>query len=186
MEIWAVSASPAELAGQLLKSVKLETQLEGCVFDEPQGILFVGEEGRGLWKMNYRDEAPAPELIDEVGGEAGLVADVEGVTLWRGKGNTGWIVVSAQADNRFVVYDRQAPHIARGSFSIVENPALGIDAVTHTDGLDVFSGALPGYPRGVVITQDDGNPKSGQDQNFKVANWADVEAALGLPVLEAE
>lgn len=186
VEIWAVAASPGELTGQLLKSVKLETQLEGCVFDETQGILFVGEEGRGLWKMNYRDAAPAPELIDEVGGEAGLVADVEGVTLWRGKGTTGWIVVSAQADNRFVVYDRQAPHTARGSFSIVENPALGIDGVTHTDGLDVFSGALPGYPRGVVITQDDGNPKSGQDQNFKLANWEDVETALGLPVLEAE
>jgi len=186
VEIWAVWAGPSELAGELLKTVKLETQLEGCVFDEPQGILFVGEEGRGLWKMNYRDEALTPELIDEVGGKSGLVADVEGVTLWRGKGETGWIVVSAQAENRFVVYDRQAPHTARGSFSVTANPALGIDAVTHTDGLDVFSGALPGYPRGVVITQDDGNPKSGQDQNFKVASWADVEAALGLPVLEAE
>ena len=186
VEIWAVSASPTELAGQLLKSVKLETQLEGCVFDEQQGILFFGEEDRGLWKLNYRDEAPVPELIDVVGGEAGLVADVEGVTLWRGKDKSGWIVVSAQAADRFVVYDRQAPHTARGSFSIVENQALGIDAVTHTDGLDVFSGPLPGFPRGVVITQDDGNPKSGQDQNFKVASWADIEVALGLPALEAE
>jgi len=186
VEIWAVSASRTELAGQLLKTVKLDTQLEGCVFDEPQGILFVGEEGRGLWKLNYRDEAPKPELIDEIGGASGLIADVEGVTLWRGKDKTGWIVVSAQADNRFVVYDRQAPHTARGSFSIAGNAALGIDAVTHTDGLDVFSGALPGYRRGVVITQDDGNPKSGRDQNFKLASWADVEAALGLPALDAE
>jgi 3-phytase len=178
VEIWAISAGPSELAGQLLKTVKLETQLEGCVFDEPQGILFVGEEGRGLWKMSYRDEVPAPELIDEVGGEAGLVADVEGVTLWRGKGE--------QAEDRFVIYDRQAPHSARGSFSVTANPALGIDAVTHTDGLDAFSGALPGYPRGIVIMQDDGNPKSGRDQNFKVVNWEDVEVALGLPALASE
>lgn len=186
VEIWAVSAGPSELAGQLLKTVKLATQLEGCVFDEEQGILFVGEEGRGLWKINYREEAPAPELIDEVGGAAGLVADVEGVSLWRGRGGTGWIVVSAQAEDRFVVYDRQAPHTARGSFSVTANPALGIDAVTHTDGLDAFSGALPGYPRGIVIVQDDGNPKSGRDQNFKVVNWEDVEVALGLPALAVE
>ena len=64
--------------------------------------------------------------------------------------------------------------------------ALGIDAVTHTDGLDVFSGALPGYPRGILTVQDDGNPKSGQDQNFKVVSWSDIEQALSLPVLEAE
>lgn len=186
VEIWAVSASPLELAGQLVKTVKLATQLEGCVFDETQGLLFIGEEDRGLWKLSYRDEAPVPELIDEVGDAAGLVADVEGVSIWRGKDNAGWIVVSAQTDDRFVVYDRKAPHTAMGSFSIGENDALGIDKVTHTDGLDVFSAALPGYPRGILTVQDDGNPKSGVDQNFKVVSWADVEAALGLPVIEAE
>jgi len=185
-EIWAVSASSAELTGELLKTVKLATQLEGCVFDEAQGLIFIGEENQGLWKMAYRDAAPVPEQIDVVGGAAGLVADVEGVTLWRGKDGAGWLVVSAQSDNRFVVYDRKAPHTAMGSFSIGENTALGIDAVTHTDGLDVFSGALPGYPRGILTVQDDGNPKSGQDQNFKVVSWSDIEQALSLPVLEAE
>lgn len=185
-EIWAISASPAELTGELLKTVKLATQLEGCVFDEAQGLIFVGEENQGLWKMAYRDAAPAPEQIDVVGGATGLVADVEGVSLWRGKDGAGWLVVSAQSDDRFVVYDRKAPHTAMGSFSIGENTALGIDAVTHTDGLDVFSGALPGYPRGIVTVQDDGNPRKGQDQNFKVVSWADIEQALGLPVLEAE
>lgn len=185
-EIWAVSENPSELTGELLKTVKLATQLEGCVFDEAQGLLFVGEEDQGLWKMAYRDAAPVPEQIDVVGGAAGLVADVEGVSLWRGKDGAGWLVVSAQSDNRFVVYDRKAPHTAMGSFSIGENAALGIDAVTHTDGLDVFSGALPGYPRGILTVQDDGNPKSGQDQNFKVVSWSDIEQALSLPVLEAE
>jgi len=185
-EIWAISASPAELTGELLKTVKLATQLEGCVFDEAQGLIFVGEENQGLWKMAYRDAAPAPEQIDVVGGATGLVADVEGVSLWRGKDGAGWLVVSAQSDDRFVVYDRKAPHTAMGSFSIGENTPLGIDAVTHTDGLDVFSGAMPGYPRGIVTVQDDGNPRKGQDQNFKVVSWADIEQALGLPVLEAE
>ena len=185
-EIWAISESPSELTGELLKTVKLATQLEGCVFDEAQGLLFVGEEDQGLWKMAYRDAAPVPEQIDVVGGAAGLAADVEGVSLWRGKDGAGWLVVSAQSYNRFVVYDRKAPHTAMGSFSIGENTALGIDAVTHTDGLDVFSGALPGYPRGILTVQDDGNPKSGQDQNFKVVSWADIEQALSLPVLEAE
>jgi len=186
VELWSVYASPDELGGELLKTVKLATQLEGCVFDEAQGLLFVGEEGHGLWKMAYRDTALVPEQIDTVGSGSGLAADVEGVSLWRGKEGAGWLVVSAQAADRFVVYDRKAPHTPMGSFSIGENAGLGIDNVTHTDGLDVFSGALPGYPRGILTVQDDGNPKSGRDQNFKVVNWADIEQALGLPALEAE
>lgn len=186
VQIWSMAASPEVLSGELLKTVKLATQLEGCVFDETQGLMFVGEENHGLWKLAYRDAAPVPELIDVIGGPAGLVADVEGVSIWRGKDGAGWIVASAQSEDRFVVYDRKAPHTAMGSFSIMENAALGIDAVTHTDGLDVYSGALPGFPRGIVMVQDDGNPKSGVDQNFKVVDWVDIEAALGLPVLEAE
>jgi 3-phytase len=186
IQIWKFSASPEALSGELLTSVKLATQLEGCVFDEAQGLVFVGEEDHGLWKLAYRDEAPVPEIIDVVGAAAGLVADVEGVSLWRGKDNAGWIVVSAQSANRFVVFDRKAPHASKGSFSIMDNPDLGIDAVTHTDGLDVFSRALPGFPRGVLVVQDDGNPKSGQDQNFKIVDWSDIETALDLTVLDAE
>ena len=55
-----------------------------------------------------------------------------------------------------------------------------VDAVTHTDGLDVSSAALPSYPRGILVVQDDGNPVSEKDQNFKIVDWATVEAALEL------
>lgn len=186
LQIWTVSTSPSETTGELQKSIKLETQLEGCVFDEVNGLLFVGEEDHGLWSVAYREDTPVPTLIDSVGGPSGLVADVEGVSIWRGKTGEGWVVASAQKDNRFVVYDRKAPHTHRGSFSIVANDALGIDEVTHTDGLDVFSGALPDFPRGVLVVQDDGNPRSGENQNFKLVNWADIETALSLPALSAE
>ena len=186
IQIWKLSATPDALSGEMLRSAKLATQLEGCVFDEAQGLIFIGEESHGLWKMSYRDAVPVPEIIDVIDAPAGLVADVEGVSIWRGKDGAGWIVASAQSADRFVVYDRKAPHTSMGSFSIAESSELGIDAVTHTDGLDVFSGALPRYPRGILTVQDDGNPKSGQDQNFKVVDWADIEAALGLPVIEAE
>jgi 3-phytase len=115
-----------------------------------------------------------------------LVVDVEGISIWRGQDGKGWIVASAQAADRYVVYDRQAPHAVMGVFTLVANREAGIDKVTHTDGLDVFSGALPGYPRGLLVVQDDGNPNSEQDQNFKLVDWSSIEAALGLPVLDAE
>ena len=55
-----------------------------------------------------------------------------------------------------------------------------VDAVTHTDGLDIVSAPLPGYPQGLLVVQDDGNPTSERDQNFKLVDWAMIADALGL------
>ncbi|MBY9066212.1 phytase [Hyphomonas sp. WL0036] len=186
LQVWAIDVSDDGLSGEMVDSWKFDTQLEGCVFDEANGTLFVGEEDHGLWAVDYKSTNSAPLLIDAVGGTTGLVADVEGVSIWRGKNGDGWVIASAQAENRYVVYDRKAPYTHRGSFSIQENESLGIDKVTHTDGLDIFSGALPGFPRGILVVQDDGNPRSGQNQNFKIVDWLDIQAALSLEPIEAE
>ena len=186
VQIWAIAVSPEALGGELLNTLKFETQLEGCVFDETNDTLFIGEENHGLWAVPSWLENTQPVQVDTIGSGTGLVGDVEGVSIWRGANGEGWVVASAQEEDRYVVYDRKAPYAHRGSFSIIENPALGIDAVTHTDGLDIYSAALPGYPRGILMVQDDGNPRSGQDQNFKIVSWADVETALGLPLLMQE
>lgn len=186
VQIFDIEISADSISGSLVSTLKFDTQLEGCVFDEVNGQLFIGEENHGLWVVAWRDETPLPVLVDQVGSGTGLAADVEGVSIWRGAAGEGWVVASAQGEDRYVVYDRKAPYTPRGSFSILANEALGIDGVTHTDGLDVFSGALPGFPRGLLMVQDDANPNKGENQNFKLVSWADVEAALGLPELAAE
>ncbi|MEQ9437191.1 phytase [Hyphomonas sp.] len=186
IELWELDGEADGVTGTLARSVKLATQLEGCVFDEVNGTLVIGEEAHGVWSLAYMDAASVPVEIDTVAANNGLVADVEGVSIWRGQDGKGWIVASAQAADRYVVYERQAPHAVMGVFTLVANTQAGIDKVTHTDGLDVFSGALPGYPRGILVVQDDGNPNPEQDQNFKLVDWAMLETALGLPVLEAE
>jgi 3-phytase len=186
VQVWTIAASAGPPAARAQSVMKLATKLEGCVFDEVNDTLFIGEEQTGIWTFKLSDMAAPPVLIDEIGSASGLVGDTEGLSIWRGKDGAGWLVASAQAADRFVVYDRKSPHRVRGSFSVTANAARGIDKVTHTDGLDVYSGALPGYPRGMLMVQDDGNPATGQDQNFKTVDWADVEAALNLPLLAAE
>lgn len=166
----------------LLRTVKLASQLEGCVVDEAQGLLFVGEEGKGVWSVRLDDKTAEPALIDAVGSASGLVADVEGVSLWRGAGEDGYLVVSAQGASRFVVYDRRPPHAARGAFTV--DKAVGnaaVDAVTGTDGIDVVSAALGEmYPRGLLVVQDDVNSAPAANQNFKLVDWREVERLLGL------
>ena len=50
--------------------------------------------------------------------------------------------------------------------------------MSHTDGLDVVSAALPGFPRGNLVVQDDANQLRMVDQNFKIIDWREVENAL--------
>ena len=186
IELWELDGEANSVTGKLVRSVKLASQLEGCVFDDANATLIIGEESHGVWSLAYKDASAVPIEIDSITANNGLVEDVEGVSIWRGADGKGWIVASAQAADRYVVYARQAPHAVMGVFTLVANTEAGIDAVKHTDGLDVFSGALPGYPRGLLVVQDDGNPVKEQDQNFKLVDWSDVETALGLPVLDAE
>lgn len=155
-------------------------QLEGCVVDDTTGTIFIGEEEHGIWKLDLNDSDSTPVSVDTIADANGLVADVEGLSIWSGEDGAGYLVASAQAADRYVVYDLKSPHAPRGVFSITESADGSVDAVSHTDGLDVSSAALPGFPRGVLIVQDDANPVPEVDQNFKVVGWAEVEKALGL------
>jgi len=180
VEFWRADQSKdADIAATLERTVQLPSQLEGCVFDDTQGLIFIGEEAFGLWAMSYGDATAEPYVVDRIEDANGLVADVEGVSLYWAP-NGGYIIASAQEADRFVVYDRLPPHSPRGIFAISASEDGAIDGVSHTDGLDVVSAALPEYPSGLLVVQDDGNPQSGVDQNFKLVDWAQVVAALGL------
>lgn len=179
VEFWQVTdtgAGPVQLSN--LRAIQLGSQLEGCVVDDEAGRLFIGEENVGLWVVNVLSEDMTPKSIDTVGSGSGLVADVEGVSLYVGKDGAGYLVASAQTANRYVVYDRKPPHAALGVIAIGESADGKVDAVTHTDGLDVSSAPLPGFPAGVLVVQDDGNPQPEMDQNFKIVDWREVEKAL--------
>ncbi|MEM7493571.1 MAG: phytase [Pseudomonadota bacterium] len=180
VEFWRAALSDnADISASLVSTLQLPSQLEGCVFDETQDLIFIGEEAFGLYAYSYRDTAAEPYVVDSITASNGLVADVEGVSIYYVEGG-GYIVASAQEADRFVVYDRLPPHAPRGIFRISESPDGSIDGVSHTDGLDVVSAPLPGYPNGLLVVQDDGNPRSGVDQNFKLVDWRVVSDALTL------
>jgi 3-phytase len=179
VEFWQVTdtgAGPVQLSN--LRTIQLGSQLEGCVVDDEAGRLFIGEENVGLWVVNVLTEDMTPTSIDTVNSGTGLVADVEGVSLYVGKDGAGYLVVSAQSKDRYIVYDRKPPHGLLGVIGVGASVDGKIDAVTHTDGLDVSSAPLPGFPAGVLVVQDDGNPVSEMDQNFKIVDWREVEKAL--------
>ena len=167
------------IAATLERSVQLPSQLEGCVFDDSEGRLFIGEEAFGIWSLSYRDASAEPQVVDRIADGNGLVEDTEGLSIWWAP-EGGYLVASAQEANRYVVYDRLPPHAPRGIFTVAESLDGRIDEVTHTDGLDVVSAPLPGYPTGLLVVQDDANPASEQDQNFKLVDWQSIAEVLEL------
>ena len=182
IQLWSASWETLDSEPPHLdRVVKLSSQLEGCVFDDANERLFVGEEDVAVWTVDLADETSEPVVVDRVADGHGLKADIEGMSLWLGdSAEAGYLVVSSQGADAYVVYDRTAPYAPRGVFRIADNEAIGIDGTSVTDGLDVSSAPLPGMPKGMLVVQDDANPIPEYEQNFKMVDWADIATALGL------
>lgn len=160
------------------------SQPEGCVVDDEKGLLYVGEEAKGIWRFPLDPAQGATGTLIATAPSDQLMPDVEGLTLLR-EGSATWLIASSQGDSAFAVWrvDGDAPQY-RGRFSVMG--ANGVDPVTGTDGVAAFGGAVGPYAEGLIVMQDDvevdGEAASTtrRRQNFKLVDWRAVKAALGL------
>lgn len=162
-------------------SVKVGSQVEGCVSDDERNQLFFGEEDRGIWRLDlaaFNAGEGKPQLVAEVDGER-LVDDVEGIGLYL-DGDNSYLVVSSQGNNSYALYSRDGTGFV-GHFRVDMNPANGIDGASETDGLEVSSANLGGdYTQGLLVVQDGRKRMPGGNQNFKLVAWADIADRLEL------
>jgi len=157
-----------------IAEVRLASQPEGCAVDEAHQAIFIGEEKRGVWRLDLATPGSAPQLVIQAG--PGLTPDVEGLAIHPGR---GWLVVSSQGSDSYAVYDIRPPFAQRGTFAIGTNAALGIDGVSETDGLDLSPANLGGpYADGVLVVQDGHKRLPHGPQNFKLVPWGAVEKAV--------
>jgi 3-phytase len=176
-------------------------QFEGLVVDQQTGIAYAGQEDVGIWRIHLkggRDEAEAKPFVATRAFDPAspLARDVEGLTIYYGVGGAGYLIASSQGaahgknpvpipelDDSFAVFAREGDNRYLGSFRLVANTAKGIDAVQECDGADVTSVSLPGFPGGLLITQDgynDDNFGGGpSNTNMKFTPWESV--ARGFP-----
>ena len=187
-----------KLSGERVRTIHTDTQPEGCVADDANGVLYIGEEGVGIWRLGAEpdDAADAKQLIATVrpeeeaeapdpGSPHRLTADVEGLAIYAPPDTApvaGYLVASSQGNWTYVVFDRSPPHPYRGTFRVADGEA--IDGAGETDGIDVVAMAVGAdYPQGLLVVQDGynvGPAGEKQNQNFKYVSWADVAGALAL------
>jgi len=178
-EHYQITRSDGRFSAKLARRFKLASQPEGCVADDRSGLLFVGEERRGVWVTSARADQPATlKMVMPVGPL--LHADVEGMGIYHGA-DKSYLVVSSQGNNSYVVLDAAAPFTVRGAFRIGMDAAREIDGASETDGLEVTSANLGGaYGRGMLVVQDGFKRMPDGAQNFKAVAWEDIAEALNL------
>ena len=165
-----------------VRAFDVGSEVEGCVADDQNGYFFISEENVGIWRYGAEPDDHTPRLqVDRTGSGGHLTADAEGLTLFYADATSGYLLASSQGDSTFAVYDRAAPHQYRFSFRIGDNSALGVDAVSSTDGIDVTNLDLGGaFSDGLFVAQDNSNP--GANQNFKLVPWSSIANAAVPPL----
>ena len=180
-EQWQIEDSAQGWRGKKVRSFAVASQPEGCTVDEISQRLFVGEEDKGIWTLGAKaTDSTEMQLIAQVDANRanGLVDDVEGMEIYYGK-HTSYLVVSSQGDDSYLVYQSEPPFAPLLKFRLGMNINQGIDGASETDGLTVTSANLGArYPQGVMVAQDGRNLMPQENQNFKLADWRNIQTAL--------
>ncbi|RMJ24560.1 phytase [Aspergillus sp. HF37] len=180
------------LATTLVRSFKGGTggQPEGCVADDENAVIFLGEEPYGLWRYDAEPDGSSTGTLVARAGDGTLWADVEGVTLLRGETREqGFVIVSCQGVSAFSVFRRAAPHEHVMTFTVQASADGSIDAVSNTDGVAAAATALNAdFPHGLVVVHDDANqlPSGGTAKlaSFKLVSVEDVLGLEGRALLD--
>jgi 3-phytase len=166
---------------KIIRTFKVKSQVEGCVVDDILGYFYLSEEKVGIWKFPAEpNSSEAGYLIDTIANGL-LTADIEGLTIYYANETEGYLLVSNQGSNHFIVYDRAGNNPFLGRFRIIANDELKIDKVDGTDGIDVVNLPLgSAFPHGLFVTQDGDNADPDENQNFKLVPWEQIADALEL------
>ena len=175
LDQWELVNDNGKVKPRYVRVLKFDSKCEGLVADDETGNLFVGEEGKGIWKVPALPaEGDKKELIADIA-KSKLEADVEGLTIYYGRDDKGYLIASSQGNNSFAVFTRGGNHKYLGSFMITAQKS--IDGVSDTDGIDVMNLSLDSdFSDGVFIAQDGYNFEGEQqvNQNFKLVDWKEI------------
>lgn len=180
-----LSSDGNQWQGKLVRTLKVPSQPEGCVADDQNHQLYVGEEDVGIWTF-AADAAAAVTgqlVISANDTEGPLVADVEGMALLPAGTFTAQpqplLLISSQGNDSYVLYQATPPYAFVQRFRVGTNPVLGIDGSSETDGLDLTVKSLgPAFPFGAIAIQDGRNRMPEAGQNLKLVPLQQLEAVL--------
>jgi 3-phytase len=177
LEQWRITGYQG-IRAEKLRTLNLSSQPEGMVADDRNGILYVGVEQEGIYRLDANPEGDrTPRLISGSSAENDNISyDIEGLALFSHEG-TDYLIASSQGNFSYAIFDlKQGNYLT--SFVISEG---AVDGAEETDGLDIHTGMFnESFPGGILVVQDGFNtdgtvPRS---QNFKFVSFSQIEPLL--------
>lgn len=145
-------------------------EIEAIAVDSELGHVYYSDEQYGIHK--YAADPDAPDANRELAlfGTSGFASDIEGISVLRTGAGKGYLLVSNQQADTFRIFPREGtkstPH---------HHPFLASVRVStrESDGSDVTSVALPGYPGGLFVAMS-------ADRTFHYYSVESLLKAAGL------
>lgn len=139
-------------------------EIEAIAVDNQLGYVYYSDETAGVRKYLADPHAAGNEKELALFAQTGFASDHEGISIYRTTDSTGYILVSNQQNNTFMVYRREAVHPEL----IAEVPV----STDESDGSDVTSVNLgPKFPKGLFVAMSNGKV-------FHYYDWRDIQQRI--------
>lgn len=137
-------------------------EIESIAVDNELGYVYHSDEQHGIHKSYAHPDSSNVELA--LFGQNDFTEDIEGISIYKFDDGTGYILVSDQQANRFNIYPREGSNGNRDQHIRVH---VFNASTVESDGSDVTSVALPGFPHGLFVAMSD-------DKTFQFYTWETI------------
>ena len=140
-------------------------EIESIAVDNELGYIYYSDEMYGVHKYYANPEQGNGELA--LFGTSDFKEDIEGISIYKSTPQTGYILISNQQADQFIIYPREG---ARGN--VHQHQKLkAVNVAAHlSDGSDVTSLPLgPRFPKGLFVTMSEGRV-------FHYYDWRQVDS----------
>lgn len=180
IEQWELTGAHENVDAHIVRQLQVGSQPEGMVADDQLGVLYVGEEMRGIWKFKAGADQPDTKtfITNSDTSNSNISYDIEGLTIYYAGEKDGYLIASSQGNYTYAIFERSGSNRYITSFSIKDGT---IDGAEETDGLDVTNAPLgDAFPSGMFVVQDGFNYEGDSmvNQNFKYVAWEKVSQLI--------
>ncbi|WP_316734606.1 phytase [Pedobacter aquatilis] len=147
-------------------------EIEAIAVDNESGFIYYSDEQTGVRKYVADPDAKNDEQL-AIFGESGFSADHEGIAIYKTGTKTGYILVSNQGSQTFMVYPREGSLENSNVYPLLaEIPVKALE----TDGADATAVNLgANFPKGMFVAMS-------TDRTFHFYDWRAVEAKIKAAV----
>lgn len=143
-----------------------KNEVESIAVDAEMGYVYYSDEGVGVRKYYVHPDSSNTQLA--LFATKGFSEDHEGISIYKVDDKRGFILVSDQGADQFHIFLREGTAGSPHDHKLVRI----VKVSTHqSDGSDVVSFPLPGFPKGLFVAMSD-------DKTFQFYQWSDIIGEL--------